>query len=77
MEDREEFYVEELEVVQWYIEVFEDGKNTRNLLKHYIEAQAELRVVKDKIKTVKEKYQGKVKGEKERVQEHLDKLVEM
>ena len=35
--------VEELEIVNWYIEVLEGGFNTKTIMKDFIEGQAEIK----------------------------------
>ena len=51
-------YYEELEIVKWYIEVFEGGNDTKNILQDFVEAQAEIKRLKkeaNKTKTTLEK----------------------
>ena len=45
---------EEIEVVNWYIQVFEGGHNTKNLLKEFIAAKAEIKTLEAKAKRTKE-----------------------
>ena len=36
-----------MKIVDWYIQVLESGKNTKTLLKDYIESQTELKALKE------------------------------
>lgn len=51
---------EEFEIVDWYIKVMEDGKNTKTLLRDYIKAQAEIKELKDRAVKKKAQYAKKL-----------------
>ena len=38
---------EELSIVTWYIQMFENGVNTKNLMKEIMEAKAEIKSLKE------------------------------
>ena len=38
---------EEFKIVDWYIEVLEGGRNTRTLLRDFVQAQAEIKALKE------------------------------
>ena len=40
-------YEKELELVQWYVKVFEDGQDTREIVKLYIELKKEHELLKE------------------------------
>ena len=39
--------MEEFKVVNWYIQVFEEGRNTKTLLNDFVMAQEEIRQLKE------------------------------
>ena len=41
-------YQEELEIVKWYIQVFEDGKDTKKILAQYYSQKKEHELLKEK-----------------------------
>ena len=47
--------VEELEIVNWYIQVLEGGNNTKTLLKDFVKAQAEIKMLKENFRYTKNK----------------------
>ena len=46
---------EEFEIVNWYIQVVEEGRNTKNLLKDFVKLQTENKMLKENFKLTKNK----------------------
>ena len=44
---------EEFEIVNWYIQVVEEGRNTKTLLKDFVKLQAENKILKENFKLTK------------------------
>ena len=59
-------YEQELEVLQWYIQVFEDGKDTKEILAQYYTLKKEHEVLKEKNgKTIAKLTKQNIKMKKE------------
>ena len=44
---------EEFEIVNWYIQVVEEGRNTKTLLKDFVKAQTENKMLKENFRLTK------------------------
>ena len=44
-----------MDIVKWYIEVFEQGFDTKTIIKDFIEGQAEIKRLQEKLKYTKNK----------------------
>ena len=53
---------DDLQIVNWYIEVIEGGFNTRTIMKDFIQAQAEIKKLKEKLRETKINLQKKLQN---------------
>ena len=66
--------VEELEIVNWYIEVLEGGFNTKTIMKDFIEGQAEIKRLQEKLKNTKMKLKKRLQNTNKDLYEKTKKL---
>ena len=66
--------VEELEIVNWYIEVLEGGFNTKTIMKDFIEGQAEIKRLQEKLKDTKMKLKKRLQNTNKDLYEKTKKL---
>lgn len=55
LHDQLDQFMEEFQIVNWYIEVLEGGRNTKTLLKDFVQAQAEIKQLREGAKKTKSK----------------------
>ena len=65
---------DDLQIVNWYIEVIEGGFNTRTIMKDFIQAQAEIKQLKEKLRDTKANLQKKLHNTNKNLFETTQKL---
>ena len=75
LRDQMDQFVEEFTIVDWYIKVMESGKNTKNLLKDYIESQEEIKSLKDEITKLKARFEKKLNEKNDKIRTLGEQLV--
>lgn len=67
----------ELAVVDWYIELFEQGRNVKNLLKDFIDAQGQIKTLKETLARTQHKLEKKLSSKRKKFKETLEQLVKI
>ena len=66
---------EELSIVGWYIQMFDHGINTKELMKEILEAKAEIKFLKESSTKTISALEAKLEKQKNNTKKHYDKLV--
>ena len=69
--------LEEFKVVNWYIQVFEEGRNTKTLLNDFIVAQEEIRQLKENMSKRESKLLKKLTKKTIKLKETKEQLVKL
>lgn len=63
-----------MEIVRWYIDIMEQGMDTKSLMEEYLKVKKELDQVRSILQTKDAKHQEKIKKYKIKLKDALDML---
>ena len=67
----------EMDIVRWYIDVFENGHDTRNLLKDFVDAQAEIKTLQTNLRNTKAKLEKKLSKRNKELNESKAMIIKL
>ena len=63
-----------MEIVNWYIDIMEQGMDTKSLMEEYLKVKKELDQIRNILRTKDAKHQGKINKHKKKLKDALDML---